>query len=223
MRAGRPWKATRSPASRIQRARPSSSGNSSSTARSVAAMSAGSPDRATQRNGPLPSQNSGRMYGRQEAGVGERPVEAAELGLGPQAVAVVEDLGAPVEEPDHRRAVHRHRLPGPADQQLGVGAGHLRRRLRRDVDGHVAQRVVGARLVGDDVGREVEVEQPGQDLGGVADEADRQRAGARRGPGCSGRRRRRGRRPARRGSGCRAAAGCATGRRRRTAPRRRSS
>ena len=36
-------------------------GNSSSTARSVAAMSAGSPESATQRNGPLPSQNSGRM------------------------------------------------------------------------------------------------------------------------------------------------------------------
>ncbi len=27
----------------------------------MAAMSAGSPDRATQRNGPLPSQKSGRM------------------------------------------------------------------------------------------------------------------------------------------------------------------
>ena len=31
-------------------------------ARSVAAMSAGSPDSAAQRNGPLPSQKSGRMY-----------------------------------------------------------------------------------------------------------------------------------------------------------------
>ena len=31
-------------------------------ARSVAAMSAGSPDSAAHRNGPLPSQNSGRMY-----------------------------------------------------------------------------------------------------------------------------------------------------------------
>ena len=37
-------------------------------ARSVAAMSAGSPESATQRNGPLPSQNSGRMYGGHEAG-----------------------------------------------------------------------------------------------------------------------------------------------------------
>ena len=38
------------------------SGNSSRIALSVAAMSAGSPDSAAQRNGPLPSQNSGRMY-----------------------------------------------------------------------------------------------------------------------------------------------------------------
>ena len=37
------------------------SGNRSRTARSVAAMSAGSPESAAQRNGPLPSQNSGRM------------------------------------------------------------------------------------------------------------------------------------------------------------------
>jgi len=61
IRAGSPWKATRSPASRIQRASGSSSGKRSSTARSVAAMSAGSPDSATHRKGPLPSQNNGRM------------------------------------------------------------------------------------------------------------------------------------------------------------------
>ena len=34
--------------------------SSANAAASVAAMSAGSPDSATQRNGPLPSQNSGR-------------------------------------------------------------------------------------------------------------------------------------------------------------------
>ena len=61
MRAGRPWKAIRSPAIWIQRARLSSSGNSSRIARSVAAMSSGSPDSATHLNGPRPSQNSGRM------------------------------------------------------------------------------------------------------------------------------------------------------------------
>ena len=61
MRAGNPWNAIFSPAACIHRASRSSSGSSSRTARSVAAMSASSPDRATHRNGPLPSQNSGRM------------------------------------------------------------------------------------------------------------------------------------------------------------------
>ena len=37
-------------------------GNNSRIASSVAAMSAGSPDNATQRNGPRPTQNCGRMY-----------------------------------------------------------------------------------------------------------------------------------------------------------------
>lgn len=62
MRAGRPWKCTFSWAILIQRCSDSFSGKRSSTALSVLAMSCGSPDRAAQRNGPLPSQNSGRMY-----------------------------------------------------------------------------------------------------------------------------------------------------------------
>ena len=62
IRAGRPWNCTRSPAMVIHFRSRSLSGNSSRIARSVAAMSAGSPDSAAQRNGPLPSQNSGRMY-----------------------------------------------------------------------------------------------------------------------------------------------------------------
>src|SRR5688500_220947 len=53
MRAGSPWKATRSRASRIQRHRGSSSANISSASASVAAISAGSPDSAAQRKGPF--------------------------------------------------------------------------------------------------------------------------------------------------------------------------
>src|SRR5947209_20309894 len=59
--AGRPWNATFSDAARIHRPRWSLSGNSDSTASSVAWMSAGSPDSAAQRNGPFPSANSGLM------------------------------------------------------------------------------------------------------------------------------------------------------------------
>ena len=60
MRAGSPWNATRSSAISSHRCRRVSSGNSSDTARSVFAMSSGSPESAAHRNGPLPSQNNGR-------------------------------------------------------------------------------------------------------------------------------------------------------------------
>src|SRR6184192_4368328 len=54
MRAGRPWKATRDGASSSQRCRSTSPGKSSRSVSSIAAMSAGSPDSAAQRNGPMP-------------------------------------------------------------------------------------------------------------------------------------------------------------------------
>jgi hypothetical protein len=54
-RAGSPWNATRRPARRIHRQRCSLFGKVSSTARSVRAMSPGSPESAAQRNGPWPS------------------------------------------------------------------------------------------------------------------------------------------------------------------------
>ena len=60
MRAGRPWNRTRAGASSSHRCNNGSSGKAAATAASVTAMSAGSPDNATHRNGPLPSQNSGR-------------------------------------------------------------------------------------------------------------------------------------------------------------------
>ena len=62
MRDGSPWPLTFSRANRIHRCSPSSSGNAASTASSVAARSAGSPDRQAQRNGPAPRANSGRTY-----------------------------------------------------------------------------------------------------------------------------------------------------------------
>ena len=76
--------------------------------------------------------------GRQEAWVGERPVEATQLGLGAQAVAVVEDLGALVHEPDHRRAVPGHRLAGATDVAVADRCGPSRPRPRREVDRDVA-------------------------------------------------------------------------------------
>src|SRR2546422_486082 len=86
MRAGNPWKATRSPASRIQRARCSFSGNSSHTKRSVRRISFGSPLSATQRNGPLPSQNRGRMYSGAKPGVSNAAATPASLPWGRMVV-----------------------------------------------------------------------------------------------------------------------------------------
>ena len=56
---------------------------------------------------------------REEARIVEGPVEPTERGLGPQAVAVVEHLGAGVEEADHRFAVCGHGLARPAHVLVG--------------------------------------------------------------------------------------------------------
>ena len=113
--------------------------------------------------------------GGQEPGVGEGPLEAAELRLAPQAVAVVEDLDAPVGEGDHRRAVPGHRGPGPGGVVVGVAPAQLLGLGQRQAGGDVAERVVGGRLVGDDVGGHVQLDQAGQHLGRVAQQPDRQR------------------------------------------------
>ena len=77
IRAGSPWNCTRCCASVIQRRKCSFSGNSSSTSRSVRCRSLASPDSATQRNGPRPSQNSGRMYSGTNPGIAKASVTPA--------------------------------------------------------------------------------------------------------------------------------------------------
>ena len=57
----------------------------------------------------------------------------------------------------------------------GSVRGQFGRGFGREVGGHVAERIVGARLVGDDVGREVHLEQLRDEHRRVADETDRQR------------------------------------------------
>jgi hypothetical protein len=52
---------------------------------------------------------------------------------------------------------------------------HVLGRLGGEVVRQVAQRVVGAGLVGDDVGVDAVGQQTGQDVGGVAHQPDRQR------------------------------------------------
>ena len=163
--------------------------------------------------------------GGHEARVVERALEAAELRLRAQRVAVVEDLGAAVLEADHRGAVRGHRGARAAHVLVGVLGPQALGLLERHAVGDVAaERVVRARLVGDDVGLEAGLEQrasaPRRRCPRSPTLSARPLGARRRG---SARPRRRGRRPARRGSASPGAAGCGARRPRRTAPRRRSS
>ena len=118
---------------------------------------------------------------RDEAREVEGPVVAALPGLVADRVAVVEDLGALVQEPDHRLHVPGHRLAGPVGELLRlalrvvVPVGHV------DPLGQVRQRVVRRGLVGDDVDLDAAPEQLGEHRGGVADDADAVRAPVRLG------------------------------------------
>ena len=117
-----------------------------------------------------------------EARVGERPLEAAEQRLGAQRVAVVEDLGAGVEEPDHRGAVRGDRGARAADVLGRVGVAQLARLSQRHPVRDVArERVVRARLVGDDVRGEAHAQKARQRVGGVRAQPDAHRAPRRAG------------------------------------------
>ena len=90
---------------------------------------------------------------RHEAGEVERPLVAAELRLAPDRVAVVEHLGAGVEEADHRLDVLGHRRAGPVGELVRLRRRVVRRVGQLDALRQVRQRVVRAGLVGDDVDR----------------------------------------------------------------------
>ena len=72
-------------------------------------MSSGSPESATQRNGPRPSQNMRPDVRGHEAREVERVLDARLLRLRPQVVAVVEHVRAGLLEREHRADVIRHR------------------------------------------------------------------------------------------------------------------
>ena len=118
--------------------------------------------------------------GRDEAGELEGPRVARVPGLVADAVAVVEDLGALVLELDHRLDLRGHRLAGLLREALRIGLGLALPLVERDLRGQVAQRVVRARLVRDDVDLDlagaVTAQDLGEDLGGIADETDGQGA-----------------------------------------------
>ncbi len=103
----------------------------------------------------------------------EGPAEPALAGLVADRVAVVEDLGTGVLEGDHRLDVLGHRGLRPARELLGLGRRVVGPLRQLDPLGEVGERVVGARLVGDDVDGESPAHELGQHGRAIADEADR--------------------------------------------------
>src|SRR5439155_5819910 len=111
---------------------------------------------------------------------GERVLDAGLLRLATDVVAVVEHDAPVAEEIEHRAHVDRDRLPGLPKVLVRT----VRSEFRRLPDGEPArdvpaERVVGARLVGYDVGPDASLYEFRMDLGTVPDEADRQRPPAR--------------------------------------------
>ncbi len=92
--------------------------------------------------------------------------------FGANVVAVVENLGTRAQEADHRLHLHGHAVPGSRSEvRLRLLGRPL---LDRDTDRQVRQRIVGARLVGDDVDLSAQGEQFGKDGRRVAEHSDRE-------------------------------------------------
>ena len=101
--------------------------------------------------------------GGHEAGEGERALVAALAGLVADRVAVVEDLGAGVQEADHRLDVLGHRGPRPVGELLGLLLRRSRasRRGRRPRAGRLSGSCARG-LVGDDVDLHAAAQQLGE-------------------------------------------------------------
>ena len=112
--------------------------------------------------------------GRHEARVVERVVDAGVLRHRAQVVAVVEHDRAGSLELEHRPDVGGHRGGRAADVLVGLVLAQRGGIVERDLRRHVAdERVVGGRLVRDDVEPLAGLRPAGLDLRGVADEGDR--------------------------------------------------
>ena len=182
MRAGRPWKAMRSPAMSSQRCRCASSGNSSFILASVLRMSSGSPRQRHPAERPLAAAEQRPDVGRHEAGEVEGVLHAVVEGHLADVVAVVDGRDAHGLEVEHRLHVHRAALRGGVAQRgmlAGIGLRGLPA-LDAPAGRQVAvDQVVRAGLVGHQVGLDAArlgaLHQLGQQLGRVAEQADRHR------------------------------------------------
>ena len=111
--------------------------------------------------------------GGDEAGEGEGVLQPLFLGHLADVVAVVEGRDAGVPEVDHRRDVHLHAGAGRPFHRLGVGFALLAPFGEGPALGQIAvDGIVRRGLVGDDVGADAAPNELGEDVGGVAEEAD---------------------------------------------------
>ena len=136
-------------------------------------MSPASPETAIQRNGPMPSQNSGRMNKVTNDSSVERFGHAERRRAHAQRVAVFEDDRAAAAELEHARARGATGVASPRrSASLGIGAARAPAVSAGVIpDGDVAALGIDRALVGDDVRLPVAREQRFVDLGGVADAA----------------------------------------------------
>ena len=105
---------------------------------------------------------------------GERLGHAAAGRMGADVVAVVEHHGAAVAQGEHGADVADHRGQRQRLELAGVTAAQRRHLLQAQPGGHVAgAQVVGRGEVGDDVGDDLALEQPLEQVRGVGDDRDR--------------------------------------------------
>src|SRR5690606_19685357 len=106
----------------------------------------------------------------------EGVLDAALGRLRPDVVAVLEGHGPGALPGEHRAHVLDDGRPGALLEALRVGLAQLAPRLEVHAHGHVAlPQVVGAGLVGDDVGPHAHLREPREDRRGVAQQPYRQR------------------------------------------------
>ena len=141
-------------------------------------MSSGSPESAAQRNGPLPSQNSGRMYSGTKPGMSNASLTPACSRLRADVVAVVERRprrGACSASIARTCVGHRRHRSRDVVLRIAIAQGRGGLGERQAVRHVAVQRVVRGGLVGQHVGRDAAGDERRQHVGGVAREADRAR------------------------------------------------
>ena len=139
-------------------------------------MSDGSPERAAQRNGPFPSQKSGRMKAGTKPGKSKASATPALLGLRADVVAVVEDDRARALEREHGPHVVGDRGRRPLQVLLRIASSQLERPPRVAARSGRSRPADRARSSGRSPRpAPATADELRLDFRGVGDEADRQR------------------------------------------------